>query len=231
MDVPGPEAAIGLRERNKREKLERITASARELFRAKGFDETTAREICERAEIGTGTLFLYVRDKRELLFLCFEADARRLFAEGRAEALRSEGLVAQLQCLFRRFLGYYAGDPALSKAIVRELFFRTHDPDGIGRLTREYSDHVAELVVAAQARGEIRADVEPEAAAMACYAHYAFWVLGWLGSGLLPAESVEPGLRRALALQMEGLSARGPAPGTPRQSPLRTAQRRTRRRR
>jgi AcrR family transcriptional regulator len=200
-----PEAAPGLRERNKREKLERITAAARDLFRAKGFEETTAREICERAGVGTGTLFLYVRDKRELLFLTFEADARRLFAEGKAEAGRTEGLVAQLMCLFGRFTAYYARDRALSKAIVQELFFRAHDPGGLGRLTREFAEHVADLVGAAQARGELRADLTPARAAMALFAHYAYWTLGWLGTEMLSRESVEPGLRRALELQVEGL--------------------------
>jgi AcrR family transcriptional regulator len=200
-----PEAAPGLRERNKREKLERITAAARELFRAKGFEETTAREVCERAGIGTGTLFLYVRDKRELLFLTFEADARRLFAEGKAEAARTKGLVAQLMCLFGRFTAYYAVDRALSKAIVQELFFRAHDPGGLGRLTREFAEHVADLVGAAQARGEIRADLTPARAAMALFAHYAYWTLGWLGTEMLSRASVEPGLRRALELQIEGL--------------------------
>ena len=52
----------GLRERNKREKLVRIRAAARALFAKRGFEATTAREICERAGIGTGTLFLYVKD-------------------------------------------------------------------------------------------------------------------------------------------------------------------------
>lgn len=203
-----PEAAVGgLRERNKREKLERITAAARELFRAKGFEETTAREICERAGVGTGTLFLYVRDKRELLFLTFESDARRLFAEGKAEAARTRDLVAQLMCLFGRFTAYYAKDRALSKAIVQELFFRTHDPGGLGRLTREFAEHVADLVAAAQARGEIRTDLTPARAAMALFAHYAYWMLGWLGTEMLARESVEPGLRRALELQVEGLGA------------------------
>jgi AcrR family transcriptional regulator len=203
-----PEAAVGgLRERNKREKLARITAAARELFRAKGFEETTAREICERAGVGTGTLFLYVRDKRELLFLTFESDARRLFAEGKAEAARTNGLVAQLMCLFGRFTAYYAVDRALSKAIVQELFFRTHDPGGLGRLTREFAEHVADLVAASQTRGELRADLTPARAAMALFAHYAYWTLGWLGTEMLARESVEPGLRRALELQVEGLGA------------------------
>lgn len=200
-----PEAAVGLRERNKREKLARITSAARELFRSKGFDETTAREICERAGVGTGTLFLYVRDKRELLFLTFETDARRLFAEGKAEAAGTPGLVAQLMCLFGRFTAYYAKDRALSKAIVQELFFRAHDPDGLGRLTREFAEHVADLVAAAQACGEIRADLTPARAAQALFAHYAYWTLGWLGTGMLTRESVLPGLERALELQIEGL--------------------------
>ena len=59
----------GLRERNKIEKLQRITAAARDLFIEKGFDETTTREIAQRAHVGLGTLFLYATDKRDLLFL------------------------------------------------------------------------------------------------------------------------------------------------------------------
>jgi hypothetical protein len=149
-----------------------------------------------------------VRDKRELLFLTFEADARRLFAEGKAEAAASSGLVAKLMCLFGRFTAYYARDPALSKAIVQELFFRAHDPGGLGRLTREFAEHVADLVAAAQASGELRADLTPARAAMALFAHYAYWTLGWLGTEMLSRESVEPGLRRALELQVEGLGAR-----------------------
>lgn len=200
------ELAPGLRERNKREKLARITAAARDLFRAQGFEATTAREICERAGIGTGTLFLYVRDKRELLFLSFEADAQRLFAEGKAEAARTSGLVDQLMCLFGRFIAYYARDLALSKAIVQELFFRTHETGGLGRLTREFSEHVSDLVAAAQARGEVRNDLTPARAAMALFAHYSYWTLGWLGTGMLARETIEPGLRRSLELQLEGLA-------------------------
>jgi AcrR family transcriptional regulator len=198
----------GLREQNKREKLARITAAARQLFRAKGFEATTAREICTRARIGTGTLFLYVRDKRELLFLTFEADARELFAAGKAAAEHTDGLVEKLLCLFGRFIDYYARDPELSKALVQELFFRVHEPGGLGRLTREFADHVADLVVRAQAAGELRDDVPPAVAAMTLFAHYAYWMLGWLGTGMIPQDGVQPGLRRALELAVDGLASR-----------------------
>ncbi|HTO70531.1 MAG TPA: helix-turn-helix domain-containing protein [Myxococcota bacterium] len=200
--------APGLRERNKREKLARIRSAARALFRKRGFEATTAREICERAGIGTGTLFLYVRDKRELLFLTFEEDARRIFAEGRTAAAGERELVGQLMALFGRFIAHYSRDVAHAKELVRELFFREHDPDGMGRLTLEFGAHVADLVGQAQARGELRSDVPAAAAANALFAHYAYWVQGWLGAGVLSRDGLEDGLRGALELQLEGLRPR-----------------------
>lgn len=57
------------RERNKQEKLARIVDAAGELFAERGVDEVTTQEIARRADIGTGTLFLYARNKGELLLL------------------------------------------------------------------------------------------------------------------------------------------------------------------
>jgi AcrR family transcriptional regulator len=202
------ELAVGRREHNKREKLARIKAAARSLFARQGFEATTAREICERAGIGTGTLFLYVRDKRELLFLTFEEDARRIFAEGRAAGARESDLCAQLMAIFSRFIAYYARDPAHAKALLQELFFREHDPDRMGRLTLEFGAHVAELVVAAQARGELRGDVSPLLASSALFAQYTYWILGWLGAAIVSRAGAEDGLRRTLELQLDGLRAR-----------------------
>jgi AcrR family transcriptional regulator len=203
-----PEVAQGLRERNKREKLTRIRAAARALFAKHGFEATTAREICERAGIGTGTLFLYVRDKRELLFLTFEEDARRIFAEGSAAAARKRDLVEQLMAIFGRFIDYYARDRAHARALLQELFFREHDPERMGRLTLEFGAHVADLVAKAQARGELRADLGSMLVANTLFAHYAYWIQGWLGAALTSREGAEDGLRRSLELQLDGLRAR-----------------------
>ena len=65
---PDP-APVGRRERNKQEKLDRITAAAGDLFDERGIDDVTTQEIADRADIGTGTLFLYARTKGELLLL------------------------------------------------------------------------------------------------------------------------------------------------------------------
>jgi AcrR family transcriptional regulator len=203
-----PEVAEGLREKHKREKLMRIRNAARALFAQRGFEATTAREICERAGIGTGTLFLYVRDKRDLLFLTFEEDARRIFAEARAAAARETDFVAQLMAYFGRFIAYYARDATHAKSLVQELFFRVHDAERMGRLTLEFGAHVAELVAQAQARGALRGDLAPMLVANALFAHYGYWIQGWLGAGLVSRQGAEDGLRRTLELQLDGLRAK-----------------------
>jgi AcrR family transcriptional regulator len=77
---------LGRRERNKQAKLERITAAASELFAAHGVDEVTTQQIADKADIGTGTLFLYAKTKGELLLLVQNSSYVDALVEGRAAA-------------------------------------------------------------------------------------------------------------------------------------------------
>ncbi|AKM10418.1 helix-turn-helix domain-containing protein [Croceicoccus naphthovorans] len=47
---------------------------ARRLFVERGYDNTTVRRIGRDANVGLGTVFAEVADKRALLFLCFNAE-------------------------------------------------------------------------------------------------------------------------------------------------------------
>lgn len=88
----------GRRERNKREKLERILAAASELFAEHGVDEVTTQQIADRADIGSGTLFLYAKTKAELLLMVQNshyADAlRRGVAAAATEAAPLDAVLA-----------------------------------------------------------------------------------------------------------------------------------------
>ena len=77
---------VGRRERNKQAKLERIMTAASELFAAHGVDEVTTQQIADRADIGTGTLFLYAKTKGELLLLVQNAQYAAALERGRAAA-------------------------------------------------------------------------------------------------------------------------------------------------
>ncbi|ABM08121.1 TetR/AcrR family transcriptional regulator [Paenarthrobacter aurescens] len=85
---PAPQT-LGRRERNKQEKLDRITAAARELFTQYGVDEVTTQQVAEKADVGSGTLFLYAKTKAELLLLVHNMKYAEALASG-VEAASTE---------------------------------------------------------------------------------------------------------------------------------------------
>jgi AcrR family transcriptional regulator len=196
--TPGP----GLRERNKREKRSRILKAARELFEEHGFEHTTGRQICERAGVGTGTLFLYVNDKRELLLWVFEEDARRILAQRR---LASGSPVDRWLSLLGPFLTLYARNPGLSASYVQELLFRPERPPELIQLNQDLRDAVGDIAREAQSAGDLRRDVDAEEITSLVVGQYAHLVQLWLGVGALGSRQVRTRLRRGLTLLMEGL--------------------------
>ena len=92
---------IGRRERNKQQKLERIIDAARELFTQHGVDEVTTQQIAEKADIGAGTLFLYVKTKGELLLLVQNAAYAAALDRGRKDAARKRDAMDAVLALIR----------------------------------------------------------------------------------------------------------------------------------
>ncbi|MDR6416881.1 helix-turn-helix domain-containing protein [Pseudarthrobacter sulfonivorans] len=84
--MPVTSQPLGRRERNKQEKLDRITAAATELFAKYGVEDVTTQQIADRADIGTGTLFLYAKTKGELLLLVQNTNYAEALERGRAHA-------------------------------------------------------------------------------------------------------------------------------------------------
>jgi AcrR family transcriptional regulator len=84
--MPVASQPLGRRERNKQQKLDRITAAASELFAEHGVEDVTTQQIADKADIGTGTLFLYAKTKAELLLLVQNAHYAEALERGRDEA-------------------------------------------------------------------------------------------------------------------------------------------------
>ncbi|HTJ28465.1 MAG TPA: TetR/AcrR family transcriptional regulator [Candidatus Limnocylindria bacterium] len=114
--VPSPEPAapIGLRERGKQERRARISRAVREVFRSKGYEAATIREIAARAGVASGTIFLYARDKRELLLMMVNDDLEHLTEESFRHIPAQAPLLDQLLAIFAPRYAYWATDPKLA---------------------------------------------------------------------------------------------------------------------
>ncbi|RZS68271.1 TetR family transcriptional regulator [Agromyces ramosus] len=118
---------VGRRERNKQAKLERITAAARELFAEHGVDDVTTQQIAEKADIGTGTLFLYAKTKGELLLLVQNSGYVDALEEGRAAAASIPDALDAVMAIIRPIVACNRIQIDNGRTYLRELVFG--DPD------------------------------------------------------------------------------------------------------
>lgn len=117
------EAPVGRRERNKLEKLERITAVARELFAEKGISEVTTNEVALRAEIAAGTLFLYAKTKGELLLLAQNASYAEAHQLGLEAAGKHKEPVAAILALIKPIIACNREHVENGRTYLQEVVF------------------------------------------------------------------------------------------------------------
>jgi AcrR family transcriptional regulator len=113
----------GLRARNKLDKLRRIKEAAQSLFVAKGFDDTTMREIAVRAGVGLGTIFLYAKDKRDLLFLTINEPLEHITQEAEGAVDPTVPLIDNLLAVAKLHYRFFGEQPALARLALREMIF------------------------------------------------------------------------------------------------------------
>ncbi|HEX3785415.1 MAG TPA: TetR family transcriptional regulator [Pseudonocardiaceae bacterium] len=102
--VGTPVSVCGLRERKKRRTRDALLSAALDLFKAKGYEHTTVREITDAVEVSERTFFRYFASKEELVlsFVVAAADAfavelsKRPASERPVEALRNAMRTAAL---------------------------------------------------------------------------------------------------------------------------------------
>jgi AcrR family transcriptional regulator len=197
----------GLRERNKRAKLEKISRAARSLFIRRGYDATTLRQVAAKAGVGLGTLFSYAADKRDLLFLIINDDIEAMNRRAFAQAPDDGSLLERLVAIFRRFFEFFGQQPNLSRIVLKELTFYAAGPQA-QRFQRGRADvlaRLAEVVRAAQRAGTIGTGEDATEIAYTVFSIYAAEIRQWLGSATPDLEQGLAALRRHFRLLLTGL--------------------------
>lgn len=113
----------GRRERNKQQKLDRIIDAARELFTEHGIDDVTTQQIADRADIGAGTLFLYVKTKGELLLLVQNAAYADALDRGWINAQDTPAVLDAVLALIRPIVECNRTQIDNGRTYLREMVF------------------------------------------------------------------------------------------------------------
>jgi AcrR family transcriptional regulator len=121
--MPVTSPPIGRRERNKQQKLDRITAAASELFAEHGVEDVTTQQIADKADIGTGTLFLYAKTKGELLLLVQNAHYAEALERGRAAAETIPNALDAVMAIVRPIVECNRTQVDNGRTYLREMVF------------------------------------------------------------------------------------------------------------
>lgn len=147
--MPTAPQRVGRRERNKQEKLDRITAAASELFAEHGVDEVTTQQIAEKADIGTGTLFLYAKNKGELLLLVQNSSYADALVEGKAAAEAAPDVLGAVMAIIRPVVACNRKQIDNGRTYLREMIFgdpaEPHHREALG-LTVQTEEAIAEVL-------------------------------------------------------------------------------------
>ena len=112
---PSGTTKTGVRERARLESIQRIISAARTLFVEVGYDSTTLQNIADGSDLAMGTLFHYISDKRDLLYLIFNEEFDKVTTAGLKAHRPSQNFREKILSNQRRLIiGWWAATPSCS---------------------------------------------------------------------------------------------------------------------
>jgi AcrR family transcriptional regulator len=116
-----PPAAAAARHRRRTDRTRtRLLDAALEVFLEHGYDGASLGAVTERADLGTGTLYLHFRDKRTL----YEAVVRRavigMWHTWKETSVDEEGPAEQVMRMIRVAIEFFAKDRRRARLLLRE---------------------------------------------------------------------------------------------------------------
>ncbi|MCK8602785.1 TetR/AcrR family transcriptional regulator [Desulfoferrobacter suflitae] len=103
------------------EKYQRILDAAVKVFAQKGFFQSKVSEIAKEAGVADGTIYLYFKNKDDLLISIFEIKMQEVIAHFRAALNQQGDAVAKLKHLIHMHLEEFQANPDLAAVFQVEL--------------------------------------------------------------------------------------------------------------
>jgi len=146
--------------KNKNNKYHLILDAAVKVFARQGFYQSTVAQIAKEAGVADGTIYLYFKNKDDILVNFFDYKTKQVFERFRAEVDKAESGLDKLRNLIRRHLAEFQRDRDM--AILYQVGTHQIDrlaEDQIREMSKMYQDLVSEIVEVGQQEGGIRKDL------------------------------------------------------------------------
>jgi TetR/AcrR family fatty acid metabolism transcriptional regulator len=163
------------------DKRGRILDAAVKVFARKGYFGARVSEIAENARVADGTIYLYFRNKEDILVSLFDEVMAEHIQKGREELTAVEGAEARLLVIARHHLRLLGGNRDLAVVFQVELRQSTKFME---RFTagwlQDYLAVISEVIEEGQRDGTFRPDLSRKLATKAFFGALDEMVTSWI---------------------------------------------------
>jgi TetR/AcrR family fatty acid metabolism transcriptional regulator len=144
----------------KNNKYHQILEAAVKVFARQGFHQSTVAQIAKEAGVADGTIYLYFKNKDDILVQFFRFRTKQVFESFREAVDGAEASTDKLRNLVRRHLAEFQRDR--DGAVVYQV--ETHQNSRLAEaqireMSKMYRDLISEIIEQGQQEGAIRKDL------------------------------------------------------------------------
>jgi TetR/AcrR family fatty acid metabolism transcriptional regulator len=145
--------------KTKTEKYRRILEAAIKVFAEQGFFHSTISQIAKEAGVADGTIYLYFKNKDDILIQFYNYKTRNIFNRFRETVKEAENPNEKFRNLIRCHLREFQSDRNMAMVYMAEARKGRHLDKFVDELTKMYLNMVGEVVEQGQAEGTFRKDL------------------------------------------------------------------------
>jgi TetR/AcrR family transcriptional regulator, fatty acid metabolism regulator protein len=130
------------------------------VFARQGFHQSTIAQIAKEAGVADGTIYLYFKNKDDILVQIFSYRTRQVFDRFQAEVEKADNSLDKLRNLIRRHLTEFQRDRDMAVVYLVETHQNSRLAESqIREMSQMYQDLISDIVELGQQEASIRKDL------------------------------------------------------------------------
>ena len=146
-------------QKNKSEKYHKILDSAGAVFAEHGFYKAIISQIAARAGVADGTLYLYFKNKDDILYQFISFKTEAVFGQMHAAVKKGVTAEEKLRHLIRCHLEEFQNDRNMAVIFQSEVRYLREIEPQIKDISKMYLDLLSEIIEQGQIEGSMRQDL------------------------------------------------------------------------
>jgi len=146
-------------QKNKLDKYNKILNSAGAVFAEYGFYKATISQIATQASVADGTLYLYFKNKDDILYQFISFKTTVVFKKMRAAVEKGQTAEEKLRFLIRCHLAEFQNDKNMAIIFQSEVRYLRDIESQIKDISKMYLDLLSDIIEQGQIEGSIRQDL------------------------------------------------------------------------